>query len=144
MRPFNYEEFLGEPVEPVFNPPGCPRPRYGKPINLFTAPVEFTEDPNAGDSDKVPETTYAWMAFGQLTEDDSYDDHVVTDTMTIHADDPLFPIVKELGAKPNDPRIEQMRRGFCERVLQCKGPIGDECWALGERAVDQVLRETLL
>jgi hypothetical protein len=150
MIPFNYEEFLGKSVEPVFNPPSCPAGRVGKPINLSAVPaelmagsVEVIED-SAAKALENSDRAAVWMVFGQREDDDNLGDYVETDWIKIEDDDPLSPIVNELADKHDDPRIEHIRQTFCRRTLECRGPVNGECWALGKRAVDQVLRETLL
>jgi len=144
MRSFDFEEFFGKPVEVVFDPSSCPAVRLGKPLNLDTAPAELTEDPKSGGSVVDPRRTYAWMAFGKREDDGNFGDMVQTDEVALDAGDPLFPVVKELGRNPEDPRIDRARQAFCDRAHQCRGPVNDECWALGEQAVRQVFRETLL
>jgi len=84
------------------------------------------------------------MTYGERDKDGYRTDTVNTDAVTLEAGDPLLAVVEELDGKPDDPRIERARQAFCDRVLRCKGPVNGECWALGRRAVDEVLRQAFL
>ena len=42
------------------------------------------------------------------------------------------------------PKVEQLRKEFLQRVFDCHGVIDNECWALGKKAVEEVVRFVIL
>lgn len=78
---------------------------------------------------------------------------VLTDSLHLMSDDPLEQRIQQLmGIKPGHDEnteiksteslvVDIMRLSFCERVANCRGVVDGECWALGAKAVQEVVGE---
>jgi len=136
--------------------PICPSDQSGSLPDLSTTAFELNVDAIEG-------CTHYYAVFGSVASDECtgiYDANFVeTAILTIPSSSELarqLHAVAELegiegtqkvasATIPSNehPVAERMRTAFCERVANCRGVIGGECWALGASAVREVVEEAL-
>lgn len=131
-------ELNGKP----FIPPTCPVDRYGDPVALTPDKFHFMavddEDHNPG-----PESVTAIIGyFGQVlgSEPDENGDHIETGIVEVPQRSDEARQARAIDG--NQDAVNRMGALFCERIIKCRGVVDGECWALGARAVIEVVRAT--
>lgn len=138
----------GKPVVP----PSCPTPKEGFIPDLSDVPFELQVrvSPNLS-----PPLTEVVATFG-VAADGGPSHTVDTGFVVKYVDVPWSQRLHGLVGLPENPTkngsvavhntdnsfVENVRKQFCARVAKCEGVIDGECWALGRKAVIEVIEVT--
>ena len=131
-------ELNGKP----FVPPTCPTEQSGGPMTLspdqFGLIVHDAKDHNT-ESFLVTEFLGYFAEIGNADDEDEVENTVETGVAEASiGSDVSRQAYETLSSKQ---AVHHMGELFCERVLNCRGVIDGECWALGARAVIEVVQE---
>ncbi len=133
-----------------YSPPTCPVNRSGDIPDLESVSFRLIMDPGP------TRPTEIYGSFEVLETDEHGDEdiaaHVSTDVLHQSVDSPLEQRVRQLmdGSDTHNSLkhterlvVDMVRTFFCDRVAECRGVIDGECWALGAKAVQEVVGEVL-
>lgn len=131
-------ELNGKP----FIPPTCPIDQYGDPIIISPDQFKFRAYDNDDFYLEPRHVTVLMGHFGELDgviEGDDAGDNVQTDVSEV----PQGSDEARQGhmIHGNEEMTRRMGALFCERVINCHGVVDGECWALGARALIEVVRK---
>lgn len=147
---------MRHPIEGTpYVPPTCPVSQSGDIPNLGSVPFRLIMDPGHNRPTQIY-GSFEVLQPGEGGQDDMYiAAHVSTDALEMPPENPLEQRVRQLmgvdpgsfasGSRKHTERlvVNMMRMAFCERVADCRGIVDGECWALGAKAVQEVVGEIL-
>lgn len=92
------------------------------------------------------------VSFGAVDKHGEYRNGVESAALFVPADSTIAEKVRRITeGRANDEylmvkasanaRVDRVRKAFCDRVANCRGVVGGECWALGVTGVREVIEQ---
>jgi hypothetical protein len=130
----------------VIIPPSCPAiDGEWQLCDIRTANIRFYVNDYGVDDDGRPGTE-AWFSFfaeGERAEEEPDEPTLELRIMTVPVGSPDSRVLHAFGAaikKDGGERLEGIRTMMCDRIAVCRGVVNGECWAVGQRAIMEMIK----
>ncbi len=122
-------------------PPHCPVVREGAEVALASAEFSLHIYDTGLTTTGRPTNTEVFVSFQAGDEDQ---DLVQSEVLEVLFSSDVSTRAHKIsggrdGIFSEGPTIEAMQRIFCDRIINCHGVVNGKCWALGSRAVQEVI-----